>query len=415
MDTLPSTHYHTPLTERFNREARERGDVIDLNPQALIDEARRETGLERFGDESFLPAMNLLLDAVEREADLNPFGRSIARMRTVRSLKNRLWTQACLEAEPAIRERKLPAPVIIVGPHRSGTTRLQHMLATDPRLQFLTTWEGTNPAPRPGTPDRGRAARFEEVKVGLAAREHMYPGAYLAHPMMAEWPEEEMLLLNHSFCGFSPLGLYHVPSYYDWFLHGDKRYGYRSMADMLRLISADRQAPEGRPWLLKNPQHMLDLGILMETFPDARLIFTHRDPIKTVGSIMSLVWYYAVQHTDRPCRAQIRDVWLDFCEQMARRCMGARESIPAAQQIDIQYADMNRDWRTTMHRIYDFIGLEFTPEAERAQVDWLERSEREHRHGGHRYDLADFGTSPEEVDARMRFARERYGIPYERN
>lgn len=414
MDTLPSTHYHTPFVAHFINDARSKGQpAIDLSADALIAAAKRETGLQNFGDESFLPAMRLLLESVEQEADLNPFGRFVAMTRTVRSLKNRLWADACLAAQPEIAQRDIAAPIIIVGPHRSGTTRLQQMLATDERLQYLTTWEGTNPAPRPGQPDLGRAARFEEVRQGLAARQDMYPGAFVAHPMEADWPEEEMLLLNHSFCGFSPLGLYHVPSYYQWFLHGDKHDGYRYMADLLRLIAAGRGAVGERRWILKNPQHMLDLDILLATFPDAKLVFTHRDPIKTVGSIMSLVWYYAVQHTDLPCRARIRDVWLDFCEQMARRCMQMREAIPASQQLDVHYADMNRDWRQEMRRIYDFAGIEFTPQAEQAQADWLARSAAEKRHGGHRYALEDFGTSREEVDTRMMFVRERYAIPYE--
>lgn len=414
MDTLPSTHYHTPFVANFNCEAREKGDIIDLTPEALIAEAQRECGLDAFGDESFLPVMQLLLESADQHGALNPFGRFIARMRTVRSLKNRLWADACFAERPEIKQRRLSAPIIIVGPHRSGTTRLQHLLACDPQLQFLSTWEGTNPAPRPGLPECGREQRYEEVRQGLGARQHMYPGAFVAHPMEPDWPEEEMLLLNHSFCGFSPLGLYQVPEYYRWFIDGDKTFGYQYMADLMRLIAESRGEQGERRWLLKNPQHMLDLPILLAVFPDAKLIFTHRDPIKTVGSIMSLVWFYAVQHTDRNCRGWIRDVWLDFCERMARRCMAAREHIPAAQQLDVQYAEMNRDWRATMRRIYDFAELEFTPAAEQAQADWLAQSEREQRHGGHRYALEDFGTSDEEVDQRMMFVRERYDIPYER-
>jgi hypothetical protein len=413
MDILPSTHYHTPFVKQFNSEHPTGTEEIGLSEAALIAAARKETGLEHFGDESFLPPMRTLLNAVEKGAKLNPFGRFVARTRVLRSLVNRLWANACFEAHPEICQREITAPVIIVGLHRSGTTRLQRMLATDPRLQFLTTWEGINPAPRLGLPDSAREARHEEVKKSLAARQLMYPGAFTAHPMDADWPEEEMLLLNHSFSGFSPLGLYHVPSYYRWFLEDDKRFAYRYMAELMKLVSWSRGEPENKRWLLKNPQHMLDLPTLMQTFPDAKLVFVHRDSIKTVGSVISLMWYYAVQHTDLPCRDQIRDVWTDFYEQMARRSIAAREHIPAAQQLDVYYADMNRDWRGEMRRIYAFADMEFTPVAEQAMTAWLEESEREGLHGGHRYALEDFGTSAEEVDARMRFYSERYAIPRE--
>lgn len=414
MDTKPSTYYHSAAVRDFNCNAHASGtERIDLSEQVLIAEAKKETGICNFKDESFLPAMRELLASIEAEANLNPFGRYVAKSRTMRSLKNRLWADACFEAHPEIRQRKIIAPIIIVGPHRSGTTRLQRMLATDARLQHLTTWEGINPAPRLGMPDQGRAARYDEAKISIKGREEVYPGAYIAHPMDADWPEEEMLLLNQSFCGFAPLGLYTVPSFYQWFLNADKTFGYRYMADLMRLISWSRDEPENKRWILKNPQHMLDLDILLNIFPDAKLVFTHRDPLKTVGSMMSLTWFYASQHTDLPCRAQIRDVWLDFCEQMARRCMKMRERIPMSQQLDVYYEEMNSNWRVTMGRIYEYIGMNFNPEVQHAMGGWLTESKSEKRHGEHRYSFDDFGITNEEVNARMMFVREHYSIPYE--
>lgn len=418
MDNKPSTYYHPPQIRKFNRIRRALNVFglakIDLSEASLLATARAETGLERFGDESFLPAMRALLHSLETEAQLNPFGRFNARMRTIRSLKNRLWANACFEAHPEILQRKIAAPIIIVGPHRSGTTRLQRMMATDARLEHLTTWEGINPAPRLGLPDSGRQARYDEVKNFLAIGRQIYSGAYVAHPMDADWPEEDMLLLNHSFCGFSPLGIYNVPGFYKWFLEHDKTDAYRYMANQLRLISWARGSSEDKRWVLKNPQHMMDLDVLLKVFPDAKLVFSHRDPIKTVGSVMSLMWYFAVQHTDRPCRSVTRDVWLDFCEQAARRGMRMRERIPAGQQIDVQYEEMNRDWHGVMRRVYEFANLGFTPEAEQGMADWLADSSGENLHGAHRYSLEDFGTSAVEVDARMKFVREQYAIPYER-
>lgn len=412
MDTQPSTHYHSPHVRDYNRRLAGQAR-LDLSPDALLTQARQETGLDFRGDDSFMPAMQTLLASLETEAQLNPFGRFVAHSRSVRSLKNRLWAEACFAAHPEIRRRRLAPPIVIVGPHRSGTTRLHGMLSADPRLRHLKAWEGINPAPRGTQPDAGHADRYDEVDRMLTARAEIYPGAYLAHPMRADWPEEEMLLLNHAFCGFTPLGLYHVPSYYRWFLQADKTAAYRYMADLMRLIAWTRNEPEDKPWILKNPQHMLDLDVLLAVFPDAKLVFTHRDPLKTVGSTLSLMWFYTVQHTDAPCRAQVRDVWLDFCEQAARRCLRLRENVPAAQQMDVRYEAMNDDWRKVMRSIYAFAGLELIPQAERAMAAWLAMGKNEKTHGGHRYALEDFGTSREEVDARMMFVRTTYALPYE--
>jgi hypothetical protein len=387
---------------------------VDLDVQSLLGAARRSTGLERFGDEGFLPALGQLLQSIESEAQLNPFGRIYARTTTLSSLRNRLWANACFEKHAEIRRRRLVAPIVIVGPHRSGTTRLHRMLSADSRLAFLKTWEGFNPAPRMGLNDLGRRARRQEVRKALALVPYLYPGVFAGHPMDADWPEEEMLLLNHSFCSFFAFGVYNAPSYYRWFLECDKTAAYQYTADLMKLIAWARGEPEGKRWVLKNPQHMLDLDVLVRTFPDARLVFIHRDPRKTVGSVMSLMWHYAVQHTDEPRREAVRAVWMDFCEQAARRCMSARERLPPEQQLDVYYEDMNHDWRGVMRRIYDFAGMEFTAETERALAGALAHTLGERtRRGEHRYSLEDFGTTAAEVDARMSFLRERYAIPYE--
>lgn len=417
MDMKPSTDYHPPSVQSINQELRSQyaagAPPVALTEASLIAAARRDTGLDRFGDESFLPGLRVLLQSLETEAHLNPFGRVHAEAEITGSLKNRLWANACFEAHPEILQREIEAPVIIVGPIRSGTTRLQRMLATDSRLQYLKAWEGFNPAPRMGQAEMGKTVRCEEVKTFLNFGQELNPGAFAAHPMEAEWADEEILLLNHSFCGLSPSLMFHVPSYNRWLLDHDKTAVYRYMVNLMKLISWSRGDPESKRWIMKTPQHMLDLDVLIEAFPDAKLIFTHRDPIKTVASTMSLAWNFSVQNTDLPCRASVRDTWMDFSEMMARRSMQARASIPITQQLDVYYDEVNCDWRGVMRRIYDFVGIEFTSQAEHGMDIWLAASESENRHGGHRYSLADYGVTDQEIDARMTFLRDRYKIPYE--
>jgi hypothetical protein len=386
---------------------------VGLTEAALLAEARQATGLERFGDESFLPALRILLAGLCDEANLNDGGRMRAKGAILMSLKNRLWANACFERHPEILQRKVAAPLVILGPARSGTTRLQRMLSADPRLQHLTAWEGFNPAPRPGLPGHGGEQRHAEVKAFLDQRRRSNPESYTAHPMDADWAEEETLLLNHSFCGFYGLAHFNMPTYRAWYLASDKADSYRYMAQLIKLIAWTRGIGEGQPWVLKAPPHMLALDALLGVFPDARLVFTHRDPVKTTGSTMSLVWSFYRHNTDAPSREAIRDSWLPICERMARDCMEARVAIPAGQQLDVQYADMNRDWRSVMRRVYAFAGLAFDTQTDALLTAWQNQSDSENHHGGHRYSLEDFGTSAEEVGARMRFYQDRYVIPCE--
>jgi hypothetical protein len=278
MDNKPSTAYHTPTVETI-KSAPDALKVEDLTAEALMAEARAQTGLERFGDECFLPGLQALLASVKADASLNAFGLLNLKANAVNFLKNRLWANACFEAHPEILAREIEAPIVIVGPHRSGTTRLQRMLSTDDRLRHLKTWEGINPAPRTAEPAGGEAERHAEVKQALAAADALYPGAFVGHPMDADWAEEELHLLDASWCGFSPLGLYSgIDSYYQWFMNSDKTAAYEYMVKLLKLISWSRGEPEGKRWVLKNPQHMLNLDTLLKVFPDAKIVFTHRDP-----------------------------------------------------------------------------------------------------------------------------------------
>ncbi len=413
MDTKPSSDYQPLMVKLFNMISRMLNTIglakIDLSVDSLVHQARLETGLNRFGDESFLPALHQFLYHLENETQLNPFGRLSVKKRVMRSLKNRLWAQACFEQHPEILEQKIVAPIVVAGLGRSGTTRLQRLLSTDSRLQYLKAWEGFNPAPRMDQPDYGKAERREETRKLIETGRRLNPGAYMAHPMNTDWAEEEILLINHSFCGLSAWGL---RGYHEWYLGYDKTSAYVYMANLMKLISWSNNTPNKR-WIMKTPQHMLDLDVLMKVYPDAKLIFIHRDPLKTVPSTMSLMWYFSYQITDLPLRDTIKNVWLTLCEKMASRCMEIRKIIPSSQQMDVYYEDMNRDWRSVMRKIYNFTDMEYTVETERSMESWLRNSEREGLHSGHRYKLEDFGTTTEEIDSLMQPYRQQYCIPYE--
>lgn len=409
----PSTCYHTDAVKAFIDEARGRVP-IDLSEAGLLGAARQETGLDRFGDENFLPPLRRFLLALDTEANINAYGRMHARMNLMNSLKNRLWANACFEAHPEILEREIVAPVVIMGHPRSGTTRLQRLMATDQNWEHLSTWEGMNPAPRLRQADLGKADRREEIVQRFQMLHKFNGGADIAHPMNTDFPEEELIFLRHAFSGLQAFGSYAVPKYYQWFLEQDRSDAYEYMVKMLKLVSWSRGEPSGKTWLLKCPQHMLDPGLLMNVLPDAKLVTIFRDPVRATTSTMSLMWLNSVQATDLPCREAMKDIWIDCCEQMARRYIAGRENIPVGQLHDVLYDDMNSDWHSVMLRIYSFCGSDLTPAAEQAMSAWLADSEAENRHSGHRYKAEDFGTSIEEISQRMMFYREKYGIPYER-
>lgn len=361
---------------------------------SLVEKAQLETGLCDWGSSPALGNLKVLIDALP-DASLNSLGEKVLLGRVMGSLKNRLRFNAYVAANQSLLSTTVREPIIIVGPHRSGTTRLHRMLAQDSRFRHLKTWEGMNPGPFTDSDDETR--RKHEAQLSLNFRHSTYEKAYAMHSMNVDWAEEEMLLLNHSFWSFSYLGLFNIPQYYEWFManQGNDEYG-----DMLRFMQSMHSG--GAQWILKNPQHMLNLPSLWATFPDAKFIFIHRDPSKTVGSMLSMACHFSEKHSDLSHRTSIINTWLDFCEQSAKRCQSARKLIPQKQQYDVFYQDMDNDWLTTIRGIYEFVGQPMLDDVAAAMDLWLTASTKE---ASHHYDLADFGLSDAAISERFGFVR----------
>ncbi|CAA0109194.1 Uncharacterised protein [Halioglobus japonicus] len=419
---LKATDYHRKPIRVLNtalRGARKLGLArISLDRDTLIAAARKATGLRDFGDESFLEPMQLLINALESEADLNPLGRYMNRTNILRLLKHRLYAHELLIRHPEILERRIVDPVVIVGLGRSGTTRLHRLLASDPHFLHLESWESVFPVPYPEC-FTARAAgrtdpRITSLDQGLKAVLYMSPQVAATHPLGTFEVEEEVGLIQHGFSSQIFEIQAKIPSFAEWLMTHDQHAAYEYMVVMMKIISWFRDDPHDKPWVLKTPQHMQDLDALLHVFPDARLVCSHRDPIKCVGSICSTAWNAMVRDSDSITPDWLGPEWLSKTERMLHKTLRVRDEMVAPQnQYDIQYADITADWQTAIKGVYDFLDMPLSDEAHSGMQAWLDRN-RQHKHGAHKYSLADFGVNEQEVDERLMFYRQRFDIPYER-
>ena len=127
--------------------------TISLDAESILAEAREKTGLGDFGDDSFREPMARLLRSLEEEAGLSEVGRGMQRARMVGLLVNRLRAEDHFARFPEILDEEIREPLVIVGLARTGTTMLQRMIASDPRVISLLWWESRNPAPFPEAAD----------------------------------------------------------------------------------------------------------------------------------------------------------------------------------------------------------------------------------------------------------------------
>lgn len=422
MSVIPAVPYRPRALSAINSFLpavwRLRGKAPDLNEATLERLATKITGLDDFGDDGFLRGqLHVLLAATREEARLNPFGRLIAQGSTLKVLIDRLRAEAIFKAHPEILSRPVVAPVVIVGHMRSGTTRLQRLLGADDRFAALRLYEAMAPVPSNGALRKIRAGRPDPrivaTRRALGFLDWMNPGIGEAHPTGALEVDEELGLLEASLTGAQLEAQRRIPSFARHGEATDQTPAYDYMRKLLQLAGWLRGEDPAKRWLLKTPQHLQDLPALLRVFPDAQLIFTHRDPVKVVASGASLVWNHMIVQSDHVEADWIGAEWLYKTEHRTNAAESARPAILSRQQHDVHFADMERDWRAEIRRTYAFLGMELTPAALAAMEAYIARAEVDHGHRRHRYRPEDFGLSAHAVAERFAGYSDRYDIAAE--
>lgn len=384
------------------------GIRASLDEESLLAAARRKTGLVQFGDESFRPALRILLQALEQEARLHPVGRFILRTRLVDMLGVRLGVEDLLSRHPEILQQEIRAPIVIAGLQRTGTTMLHRLLAADPDTRALLSWEAINPVPDPkqqsGKPDR----RIKAAVLAEKALAYLSPEFFAIHPVEATAPEEDILLMDFSFMSTVAEAMVRVPTYAAWLKQQDMTPVYRYVKVLLQLLQWQRP---GKRWVLKTPAHLAHLDVVLAVFPDAKIIQTHRDPAKTAGSFSSMVAHGYGVFSDEVDTHEVAGHWHRNNADMVKAAMRVRACSPAS-FLDVSYYDLLQDPMAPVRRIYEFAGLALTPQALAAMDDSRKRNVQ-NRHGVHRYRLEDFGLSKAQIHRDYAAYREHFQIPEE--
>jgi len=382
---------------------------------ALLAEARASTGLHDFGDERFRVPLRALLASLREEAPLNAVGIAMLRGRILESLMTRLRTEDWIRRYPEIEREEIAAPIVVVGQTRTGTTMLQRLLASDPRHHGPLWWEVRFPAPLPGTrwdePDPRIPIAEAEVAGVLAAD----PEQASIHPWDAQAPDEEIMLLEHSFLSHVPEAFTNVPSYRAWIDDQDWTPAYATLRRFLQFLQwQKRQRGVLRErWVLKTPGHLGYLDTLLRVFPGALVVQTHRDPVQTIPSAASLnrsLWRLSSDAVDD---RELARQWQQRMAWAVRRCLASRERIPERQIADVWFLDALAKPLEVVAQIYGRFGIPLTAEARAAFETWLANNRRDKR-PPHEYTLAEFGLTESEIradfgDYRRRFIEPRLG------
>jgi hypothetical protein len=380
-----------------------------LEPQDLLDAAVRRAGSSDFGGDGFREGMDVLLDSVEREADLSTLGRISCRETLLRYLENRLRLTEYRTQHPEVADEVIERPIFIVGLPRTGTTILFNLLSQDPANRPPLSWEVEWPVPPPEPQTYDTDPRIRDGEKLFSNLDRLVPTLPAIHEFGALLPQECVPMKAHEFLAIQFLIIYHVPSYQAWLEQQSQLSSYAFHKKFLQHLQSKYMKDR---WVLKSPDHLSSVDDLLETYPDALIIHTHRDPARVMPSLASLFYALRGMTSDSVDPARCGRNALDAWSLGLQRAVEARRRHrdKPGQFFDAYFDDTLDDPVDLLRRAYAHFGLEFTDSARDRMAAFLAANPRGSR-GVHRYTLEDFDLDLGEIRERFSEYCSEFDVP----
>lgn len=369
------------------------GVDVDAEIRTLHEETTRRSGLSDFGPPDYLPPLRMLVEEMNK-LSLDEGARQFWREELIGTLIPRAAREKAFKDHPEWRQGEISKPLVICGLPRTGTTALHKVMSIDSQFQGLENWLSIWPMPRPPRAEWGRHLGYRLAAAILETRGAQIPGLTSQHEVVVDEVDECMEVMKLGFVNNRFPELASIPEYDEFFQAQDELTQYRELAETLKLIGLN----DDRPWLLKNPGHFVGIETLLKVFPDARVIVTHRDPLKALASLNSILSHprKLIEPNLDLRRLGRRDVeyWSKGVDAMRR----ARATRPSEQFLDVAHSDFHGDPIGTINAIYDHFGLVLDERTEQRMSTWIADNPAG-KHGAHTYDPGEYGLNAEEVCA----------------
>jgi len=377
-----------------------------LDRETLLQLARDRAGLADFGDTWFFEPMDRFIEASNSEGRLTPGGRAGTTEVIVKGLVSRLRMIEDIKRHPEILDEKVEVAGIILGLPRTGSTIFQRLLASAPGMTGLRWYEAQNFAPFPGeergNPEERRAYAQSMIDGWL----QLSPELASIHPLEPDAPDEEILVLGQMFVSTMIEGMNFVPSFTRWLNGYDQSKGHEDLKTILKYLQWQDPARRGAKWILKSPSNLPYAEVAAKAFPDALLIMTHRDPLQTVPSYVSMqaaLYKLSATLSDH----EVGAFWFPRLVEWMRMFEAARERIGEDRFIDIDYREVGKDPMTQAQRVLSRVGIPMDDRLQQVLNEFLAGNKREQR-PMHEYSLERFGLSEEAIKREFADYRARY-------
>lgn len=329
---------------------------FEFTAQAILDAAQAQTGLSDFGATDFVERLDLWCQCVREDSFLSPVSHAGLWGMFLRYACDRLKVEDICKRHPEILDIVIDRPIIVAGPPRSGTTHLLGLLSADRRLRSLPWWEAI--APVPGADDAPTSEapnpRWTRAEAGWQQQDAMLPLMKYMHEFSPDHVSEDIELQALDFSSYLLEWLALVPRWRDHYLSHDQSSTYAYLKKGLQVLTFLRGPNR---WVIKCPQHMEQLPVLRATFPDATFVITHRDPVASIRSTLSM-WLYASRILrTKSDPEEPKGYWIDRYRVMLERCARDHHLLPPEQTVDVYFHQWISNPDAILGEIYAKAGL----------------------------------------------------------
>jgi hypothetical protein len=370
----------------------------------LIARARERAGLHDLGTESFHDGLVALVDGADAAGTFNELGIAVVHDQAIGILANRLRIEDRYHRHPEIDEQVISPPLFGLGLPRTGSTALSYLQAEDPATRSLRTWETNSPAPPPDPATEADDPRIAEAEVQISLIDDLAPKFKVMLPQSPTGPNEclQFMCLDFRSAMFAALG--DNEPYAEWFDSCDMVSTYRYHERVLKLLQW-KYPP--RPWRLKSPAHMHSLDALLEVYPDARFVMTHRDIAQVIPSVVSLLDATSEMLREGELAPDFAQRQAGFWERSVRRTLTYRDAGNEDRFFDISFTAMRTDPVSEMERLYGWRGDELTEEVRERMSIWWTTNPRD-KQGVHEYRPEQYGIDLDELREQFAFYNDRF-------
>ena len=362
----------------------------DLSEQYILNAAMNSTSFNNWGSNSFQEGMRKLLNSSIKEAKLHFFGRQFLQKGCIRAVKDRIRLQKAFQKNQEILNTPIEKPVFILGLPRTGTTFLQNLLFRNDLFRHLHYWEQVAIGPQPTHKNLQDNYIIKSCVSFVEKLKTITPEFFIAHEINPYGPEECNGLMERNFTSIIYFMFRNIPSYIDWFQTHDMTETYDYHKQQLQFLGYHFSKKQ---WVLKAPVHLFFLKYLFKTYPDARIVHLHRDPLEVIPSMASLVVISRQIHSNHVSVQETANQILDWVRKIITNSIAYRDETDSDQFLDLAYTDLVKDPLNTITQIYKWLGVDINNEIQSDISSWLENSKRKRVGKAHHYSLEQFNLT----------------------